>query len=42
MGASVPSKSSIEVPESVLKKQKANAKADESRAADLKKKREVR
>ncbi|KAF1977362.1 60S ribosomal protein L7 [Bimuria novae-zelandiae CBS 107.79] len=40
-GSTVPTKSSIEVPESVLKKQKANAKADEQRAADLKKKREA-
>jgi large subunit ribosomal protein L7e len=42
MICSVPTKNSIAVPESVLKKQKAGAKAQETRAADLKKKREVR
>ncbi|KAF2690083.1 60s ribosomal protein-like protein l7 [Lentithecium fluviatile CBS 122367] len=40
-GTTVPTKNSIAVPESVLKKQKASAKASETRAADLKKKREA-
>jgi len=39
---SVPTLNDIAVPESVLKKQKAASKANEQRAADLKKKREVR
>jgi large subunit ribosomal protein L7e len=39
--STVPTKNSIAVPESVLKKQKAGAKAQETRAADLKKKREA-
>lgn len=40
-GTTVPTKNSIAVPETVLKKQKAAAKANESRAAELKKKREA-
>ncbi|KAF2874614.1 60s ribosomal protein-like protein l7 [Massariosphaeria phaeospora] len=39
--STVPSKENIEVPESILKKRKAADKANESRAADLKKKREA-
>ena len=39
---SVPTHNDIAVPETLLKKQKAQAKATEARAAELKSKREVR
>ncbi|KAF1956969.1 60s ribosomal protein-like protein l7 [Byssothecium circinans] len=40
-GSTVPTKNQIAVPESILKKQKAAEKSNESRAAELKKKREA-
>ena len=40
--SSIPSKDEILVPETLLKKRKSQEKERESRAADLKKKREVR
>jgi hypothetical protein len=39
---SVPTQNDIAVPETILKKQKASQKANDSKAADLQKKREVR
>ena len=41
MFSSVPTQNDIAVPETVLKKQKASQKANDSKAADLQKKREV-
>jgi large subunit ribosomal protein L7e len=38
---SVPTQNDIAVPETILKKQKANQKVNDQRAADLQKKREV-